>query len=157
MKALPLAVTSVVVVSIIAGFFLIGSPLTQRVRRFDERRVSDLQTIQWEVVNYWQRKSALPASLDDLRDEIRGFVPPTDPVTGLPYEYSSEGTVPLRDTMFGLCAVFSMPSAAGVSHPVSKGMENDNWAHDAGRTCFKRTIDKDLYPPFPNKLAPVIQ
>ncbi|MFA6397246.1 MAG: DUF5671 domain-containing protein [Candidatus Paceibacterota bacterium] len=26
---------------------------------------------------------------------------------------------------------------------------NDSWDHQIGRTCFERTIDKDLYPPYP--------
>lgn len=32
--------------------------------------------------------------------------------------------------------------------PVMPGSEFDaNWEHAAGRTCFERTIDPDLYPP----------
>lgn len=156
MKALPIAVISIVVASIIAGFFLIGSPMTQRARRFDERRVSDLQAIQWEIINYWQKKGVLPASLSMLRDDIRGFVPPQDPETAMGYEYAPTGA-----SAFSVCAVFTMTSdVAGVvdvSRPMPAGIENDNWAHGAGRTCFKRTIDKDLYPSVPMKPMPVIQ
>lgn len=131
--------------------------MTQRVRRFDERRVSDLQAIQWEIVNYWQMKAMLPATLDALRNDIRGFVPPVDPETGAAYEYAAEG--PLS---FSLCATFAMAGgdvAQGrIAQPMPvKGIEGGTWAHGTGRTCFSRTIDKDLYPPLGAKPVPVIQ
>lgn len=156
MKILPVAVTAVVIVSIITGFFIIGSPLTQRARRFDERRAGDLQTIQWEIVNYWQKKNRLPATLDALSDDIRGFVPPHDPETAAAYEYAVSGA-----NSFSLCATFTMASAADTQVktkpvPPHREIENDNWAHGTGRVCFARTIDKDLYPSVPMKLVPVI-
>lgn len=133
-----------------------GSPATERVRRFDERRVSDLQTIQWEVINYWQKKNQMPMELDILRDDIRGFVAPTDPETADSYEYTATGA-----NSFSLCAVFSMATDSVVdgrvaTKPMPAGIEGENWTHGTGRTCFTRTIDKDLYPPVPNKPVPVI-
>ena len=29
---------------------------------------------------------------------------------------------------------------------------NESWDHSEGRTCFSRTIDKDIYPPYPKAL-----
>ena len=157
MKLLPNIVIGVVTVAVIAGFFIVGSPITERVRRFDERRVSDLQSIQWEVINYWQKKNQLPSGLEILRDDIRGFVPPTDPETGMTYEYIAEGA-----NSFSLCAIFSMATDDMADpriavKPVLAGREGENWAHDAGRTCFKRTKEKALYPPVPIKPVSVIQ
>lgn len=159
MKIIPVAVSTVVVVSVIAGFFVIGSPLTERIRRFDERRVNDLQTIQWEIINYWQMKAMLPPTLEALRNDISGFVSPTDPdpeKAGVAYEYSVE--VPLS---FSLCATFTMAAEnriQGVMHlsPSQQGIAG-SWAHGAGRVCFKRTIDRDLYPSVPEKPLPMIQ
>jgi len=31
--------------------------------------------------------------------------------------------------------------------PDSFGLENANWQHGQGETCFERTIDPELYPP----------
>ena len=155
MKIVPVIVISVVALSVIGGFFIVGSPTTERVRRFDERRIGDLQNIQWEIINYWQKKNQLPQALPDLRDDIRGFVLPTDPETALPYEYTAN-TV----NSFSLCAVFSMAndSAQGITKPLGRiGRETESWRHDAGRTCFTRTIDADLYPPVGTKPTPVIQ
>ena len=64
---------------IIAAFFIIGTPNSARLTQYDQQKVSDLQNIQTQIVNYWQKKSALPDSLSDLNDPISGFTVPTDP------------------------------------------------------------------------------
>lgn len=151
------ATVVIVLLSLIAGFFVVGSPATQRARRFDEQRVQHLQTLQSQIVNYWLLKGKLPESLDALTDNISGFSAPTDPESGRTYEYRT------RDKLsFELCAVFKMDSAqSGVWNPSSPEAPifmvaypakpyggpsaNDNWVHGAGRTCFSRTIDPELY------------
>src|SRR3989344_742136 len=98
-------VSAVVLASIIYGFFLIGTPATQRARRFDEQRVNNLSVLQSELINYWQQKDELPQSLDVLRSQISGFMPPVDPETGQPYEYM------VTDLLsFKLCAEFKTSS-----------------------------------------------
>lgn len=137
---------TLVAVATVYGFFVAGSPFAERMRRFDARRVQDLQSIQWQVINYWQRKDKLPAKLDDLRDEISGFVPPRDPEAGAAYEHRALGNL-----TFELCATFKTDSSL-TSEPSSKpppvappfGL-GDNWAHGIGRVCFERTIDPELY------------
>lgn len=138
---------------IVFGFFNAGSPFSERMRRFDERRVSDLQAIQSEIIYYWQAKKVLPQTLDQLQDSIRGFTPPTDPETGEAYKYNVKGALE-----FELCAVFktsnknnqssggpkAIPLTREVLYPLPY---NESWPHDAGETCFIRTIDPDLFPP----------
>lgn len=138
MKSIPSIVISVVVVAVVAGFFIIGSPLEQRTRRFDERRINDLQTIQWELIWYWQKKNELPTSLAMLRDDIRGFSAPQDPETMMEYEYVVTGA-----NSFSICAVFSLEDASMNDNAMLP--PGNNWAHGTGRTCFKRTIDRDLH------------
>lgn len=146
-------VTSIVVLSaIVAGFFVVGSPAVQRQRSFDDRRVNDLQVIQSQIINYWQMKQKLPVKLIDLNDSISGFVAPVDPETGAEYEYAV--TSPLA---FDLCAIFNIKNlgnagdtAGNVPMPRSAIYpDNDpysqNWSHSAGRVCFARTIDPQLY------------
>ncbi len=134
--------------SVVWGFVVMGSPTTARNMRFDDRRTSDLQTIQWQVVNYWQLKNALPKTLSDLNDPISNFVVPTDPETNSPYSYKTTGTL-----AFNICANFSLKSASNVNnryakpYPVSEISGNENWNHGVGETCFDRTIDPKLYPP----------
>lgn len=133
--------------SIIAGFFIVGSPATQRQRRFDEQRITDLQVIQNEIVNYWQQKEKLPVKLDDLKNSISGFNPPNDPETNVAYEYNIK-----EPLTFELCSIFkteNLLSGQGprISQPIPyyEGPYQQNWSHGIGRTCFSRTIDPDLY------------
>ena len=39
-----------VLASLVGGFAIMGSPMTARAKRFDDRKVSDLQSIKWQIV-----------------------------------------------------------------------------------------------------------
>lgn len=141
----------VVLATLITGFFVMGSPLAQREYRLDQDRANDLLSIQWEIVNYWQSKEALPADLAVLEDDLRGFRAPVDPVTGEPYEYGVTGGL-----SFELCATFDRESRDDLegrgSYPAydefSRAFpEGSSWEHEAGRQCFERTIDPDFFEP----------
>jgi hypothetical protein len=139
----------VVLASIIVGFAVLGSPAQARKIRFDNQKVNDLQGVQWQVVSFWQQKQKLPASLNELEDPIRDGVIPVDRQSGNPYEYLA-----VASTTFKLCAEFNLPTpermitgrdiSMTMPAPVGKGFEN--WKHAAGKQCFERTIDPDLYP-----------
>lgn len=141
--------SSVVILGwIIAGFFLVGSPATQRQVRMDAQRISDLQSIQYRLLDEWTFKGVLPETLAELEDPIYGFVVPTDPETGMAYDYTLTD-----DLSFDLCATFARADENSgrqtfVDYPVTmyggdKSMEY--WDHEAGYTCFSRTIDPELY------------
>lgn len=150
-----IAVSVLTAVVIIAGFVIVGTPKEMRMLRSDSVRVSDLQGLQWQVINYWQQKERLPESLDDLHDPISGFMIPTDPETGASYQYEKTG-----DLSFSLCTTFGLPSrdTRGQGAYPSSGFRgemmdmgfssNEAWSHEAGETCFDRTIDPELYPPY---------
>ena len=139
-----------VVGSIVAGFSVLGSPQSQRTLRYDNQKVSDLQNIQWQIVNYWQQKEVMPNTLLDLEDPISGFVAPNDPQSGESYIYNLTGNL-----AFELCADFNKISSDKSSRAsitpryeieVPFGKLTENWDHEAGPHCFERTIDPDLYP-----------
>lgn len=156
------------------SFMIIGSPAKQRQLRLDNRRVEDLQNIQSQVINFWQQKEKLPANLEELKNPLTGYSLPVEPEfeKGKKYEYVVKGPM-----TFELCATFSQPIPKGwreygeggiyptmpyyqkdmmgaSSYPYPGGGVNESWEHEAGRTCFERTIDKDIYPPYP-KPTPV--
>ena len=58
-----IGVAVLAVVTIGAGFFIVGTPAEARLARFDAQKVNDLQNIQSQVVYYWQAKQKLPARL----------------------------------------------------------------------------------------------
>lgn len=142
----------VVLAALVGSFFIIGSPVKAGLDRLDQQRVGDLQGIQWQIVNYWQRKEALPVTLNDLNDPISGYTVPTDPETNMPYEYAIKNAANLN---FELCATFkTTASANNPKTPSVPAMYYDdaysqNFDHTAGRVCFERTIDKQLYPLLP--------
>lgn len=149
------AVGALVLITIIAGFFIIGTPQQMRAQKQDAIRLQDLQNIQWQVVNYWQQKQSLPMSLEELRDPISNSVIPNDPATGKPYTYKRNS--PLD---FALCATFAMdgnmngsPISRSVSEPAAPGKTmEDNWQHASGEVCFDRSIDPQRYPPYPKSI-----
>jgi hypothetical protein len=152
-RALGIGAGVAVLATIVGGFFIIGSPQYQRDLRMDQERLRDLQRIQGQVVDYWRETERLPENLEALEDPIVGFTAPTDPETNDPYEYSTTG-----ELTFELCATFEQPSNEQIRQPqiVAPGMTagDENWSHDAGRTCFERTIDPERVRPFDNNRPP---
>ena len=146
-KTLTWIAALVVLGSIVLGFVFVGSPATARARRFDQQRANDLQNTQYQIISYWQLKRTLPASLGEIRNDISGYIAPTDPRTHAPYEYAIRS--PLR---FRLCATFEIdglypdPTKGRYAQPAMDFPGGANWDHSIGRTCFDRTIDPDLYP-----------
>ena len=144
-----LSITGIVLVlvAIVGGFIVVGSPSTQRAIRFDQQRINDLSSIQWQIVNTFQNTGNIPTSITVLNDPISGFIIPVDPDTKTPYEYIIKGKME-----FELCATFSLPSSdiSNLNYKPIYGvsdMTDSNWSHpEAGRTCFSRTIDPMKYP-----------
>lgn len=149
MKIFSYIIIGIVAAAVVAGFFVIGSPATERLRRADDQRIADLQNIQWQVVNYWQSKEKLPTNLDMLTDNISGWRAPLDPETGTNYNYQATG-----ELSFNLCANFNLEGSDNSEFAVPRSAPkmidapaSDNWQHSSGYHCFERTIDPDLYPP----------
>ncbi|MFA6340648.1 MAG: DUF5671 domain-containing protein [Candidatus Paceibacterota bacterium] len=144
-------VSLVMLAAIVYGVIMIGSPATQRARMMDETRVSDLNSIQSQIVySQWENKGVVPETLDALREPISNYIVPTDPETKESYEYKK-----ISKNSFELCATFktevgttTINSITGkhISSPYPYELTNENWQHGIGRTCFTRTIDEKLYP-----------
>ena len=90
-----------VLATIVAGFFIVGTPQEARLYRLDQQKVSDLQTIQWQLVTFWQQKQTLPSALDELNDPLSGFTVPMDAQTGESYSYERTS-----QSSFKICADF---------------------------------------------------
>ncbi len=147
-KMLSWVISSIVLASVVAGFFIIGTPTAQRAKRFDEQRISDLQMLQSQIVSYWIRKESLPQDLSNLEDSISGFFVPKDPQTEASYVYK------ITDSLsFELCATFKTSSkdfgqnlrGAKLSYPYPYDSFQQNWEYEPKETCFARTIDPELY------------
>lgn len=154
--AVGIAVMVLAVAVIVSGFFIIGSPTHVRELRYDDQKVSDLQNIQYQVLNYWQTKRALPTDLAVLADPLSGNTIPTDPQSNGAYTYKTTGVL-----SFQLCADFNAPTPdtkgrgefdGKIAATSYYGGVDENWQHGAGTVCFDRTIDPDRYPVQPKGL-----
>lgn len=143
--------------SITFGFFVIGSPSHIRDLRYDEQKVNDLRSLQYQIIDYWRVKEELPMTLDALKDPLTDITIPTDPETDQPYQYEKTGA-----TSFKLCADFNKETPdmegrggfGGGAYPMRDvtysgpgGGISENWEHEAGVVCFERTIDPERYAP----------
>ncbi len=132
------AMSMVVVVAVVWGVALVGSPGTARLQRFDQQRLEDLQTIFREVQSHCQDpdikhelKRALPDTLDELAALARSErINLTDPETRQRYVYTVKD-----ETTYELCATFLFERDSDVEV---------FWNHPSGRHCF--TVDA-LDPP----------
>lgn len=116
--------TLVVVVAVVAGLMLAGSPAQERDRRLDALRIAALQQLASVISVYHEESGALPARLADLVDGRNLQALPTDPVSGQPYDYEPEA-----DASYALCATFDEAS--------QEGDVAEFWMHGAGRSCFR--------------------
>jgi hypothetical protein len=128
--------TAIVLLAIIWGFVIIGSPGTERQRKFDEQRINDLRTINSEILNIvrdWRGydpnaeialRNPLPATLGEVEKLARYARPNiTDPETGTPYEYRVK-----NQSEYELCAMFTF----------RRELQYDIfWDHPAGRHCYQ--------------------
>lgn len=144
------AFSILVVLTIGAGFLILGTPAHARLVNFDEAKISDLQNIQSEIVSYYQQNQKLPQSLSDLTNSLSYFTVPADGQSGQSYGYQ----ITKAPYSFELCADFNAAGDSGgpdeYAQPAAAGSARvaglDNWVHSAGNQCFVRTIDPAQYP-----------
>ncbi len=132
MKTIPTPVffavaVALVVAAIVAGLFAIGSPAQERMRRIDQRRVTDLQAIKGATDLYWTRHARLPASLEELTAEPGVVVSVLDPESAEQYGYR-----PVDGLRYEVCANF-----ATESEEMFRDRPRDIWSHGTGRQCFE--------------------
>ncbi len=139
-KTYALAVSLVVLASVVAGFFFIETPATVREMRLDEAQRTDLQNIQWQIESKLAMSSStVPASLEEAYD---GMKIPVAPEGREAYSYE------VTDKGFKLCATFAQESTPndalwGPSFDKEALIQNANdWQHKAGRYCFERVVKK---------------
>lgn len=138
-------VALIVVLGVISGFFVGGSPTTQRNRTLDETRADHLSMLSGCIEQYASSLGALPASLSDLRQSSQlGYCASymQDPETKVAYEYRIvtpsriEGAGRVGE--FELCATFTLPSpGVAESRESVPGIAPQSvWSeHGTGRSC----------------------
>ncbi|MSR67548.1 hypothetical protein EXS65_01840 [Candidatus Peribacteria bacterium] len=128
---------AIVLVFLLCGIVIVGSPMQGRAEKFDEQRISDLRAIQNEIYNvvYGQERGVpvpagvkvLPKTLPkDLQtvaaNALYEKLRIADPETTAPYVYKTRGT------SFELCATFALERDLGY---------DIFWNHPASEKCFE--------------------
>jgi hypothetical protein len=143
---------AVVAGAIVGSFLVLGSPASQKEKRFDESRSDDLSSLQSDIETYAYHNYALPKNLSVL-DYVY-----YDPQTGDSYKYAVTGKA-----TYSLCADFSQASTETGSektfrqvygHNMPKPAEStmpDTYTHGRGHTCFDFTNSDlvDSYETYP--------
>ncbi len=130
-KAILAVATTMVVVSIIAGVLVVGSPNEGRREQLDAERIADLTGIVTAIDSFWIRNERLPASLAELADDPRVHVNTVDPDLGESYHYEL-----LPEDTYRLCAEFDRESPAPAGRTAV-----DFWSHGVGRRCFDVAVN----------------
>lgn len=140
-----------ILLTVAAGFLILGSPQSQRALRIDAQRVNDLQSLQSQILSFYQQKERLPLNLAELNDPLSYYTIPKDPKTGQDYGYRPDQAVSGMKPTFEVCATFDTASAGtdpSYAEPMGRSVGMDQkWIHGVGQTCFERVIDPELYPP----------
>ena len=118
---------ALVVMAVVTGLVMLGSPSEQRARRLDERRLRALQTIQVAIDEHWRSHGRRPESIAELMREPRAVSETKDPVTGREYGYRA-----IAERSYQLCAGFERSDTAERDAPFAVPF----WAHPAGPHCF---------------------
>ena len=160
MKLFSYIIIAVVAIAIIAGFFVLGTPQAERLKKIDYQKTFNLQDLQYQVIEYWQNKKKLPENQDQLINDVIGKRPPVDPETKAPYVYR---IVEGKELTFEICADFLTESGSSdlvEPYPLYGYYGTEpadwNWQHGIGQTCFERTIDPDLFSQPPNQYPKII-
>jgi hypothetical protein len=136
-----------VITVIVIGLMIVGSPISERERRFDAQRVGHLRDISSAVDLYYKRTGKLPSSLNDLlKPEIARLYyinSIKDPESSKTYEYVVTGKSTYR-----LCAVFTQASKnwdqKNKSYAPRYSYDDDRaWEHPVGKKCFDLLLQPD--------------
>jgi hypothetical protein len=143
-KVFAWSVSAAVLLAAGYGLYVSGSPSQERARKMDGQRLSDLQQIASAMDIYWNQKTALPTTLQELqstRDVYVGNI--LDPVTRQSYAYSTK-TV----DSFELCAQFETDTTAddaSIPQPYTYYGNGGPtfWKHPIGRHCYTIEVHKN--------------
>ena len=124
----------VVVISFVAAWFFVESPMTARQRRLDDALMNNIRLMENAINEYYNRNNQLPATWDDVKSSNIYFNDESaaDPESGalIEYKFLSEGS-------YELCATFRLGSRQEGYPGYYIG---DLKQHDAGYQCLPGEI-----------------
>jgi len=118
-----IAATIVVAAVVIFGFFVLGSPATQRLVQSDLRTVRALAELAQQINQRWAGSGkTLPGDLERFPNSIK-----QDPISAKSFAYK-----PKSNSDYELCATF-----AADNRDTQAGNPDEHWIHPKGDYCFE--------------------
>jgi uncharacterized membrane protein SirB2 len=160
------ATFGLVLIAIVLGFVVGGSPNMARKSGFDTQRANDLREIANCVANFGANQKRLPDTLAELSESgqyayCSGRI--VDPETGADYDYRivtpSMVSGGVREGEFELCANFALASESAEARKGVSGYPGDKWAeHGVGRNCDTEQANLERYQdsPAPQGFSPEV-
>ena len=146
-----IATAGFMLLAIVLGFVVAGSPATERSRTFDKTRANDLRKIAGCINRYAKEYESLPKSLDFI-DDVSGYSScgeNKDPKTKEKYEYRIVSDLKEKNGVmegeFELCATFELMADESTLDTESSRVYYDNgsskWEeHSTGKDCDREKI-----------------
>ena len=120
-----------VVPLIILGFFVVGSPSTQKAVQLDRTKMTDFNQIDSIVQSYYVKNKTLPSAINQIKD-FYPHINIQDPDTHADYKYKV--TSP---TTYKLCTTFALESKGD-----GADLYYEAKSHKKGNDCIPYTLDK---------------
>lgn len=143
-KIMAVSVGGVLLASIIAGFFIAGTPAEQRAKRLDDQRINLLMQIQNNVITFAQTRQALPVDQNEAETWSGNW--PVDPETSQAFVYTKTS-----DITFQICATFATAETENIyqdyyNYPtmekrLTQVVGGSSWTHTSGYYCFDRSVE----------------
>jgi hypothetical protein len=123
-----IAASAAVVVVVVLGFRMLGSPANQRLIQSDLRVVQSLANLARQIQFRWNNsQKVLPATLDTIPTSAK-----ENPVTHEGFLYHAKST-----SEYELCATFATDNRDGQTPDASNRWDTARWAHPRGQYCFQ--------------------
>jgi len=100
-----IVVSIIVITTVIYGFLDGGSPQAARNKRFDDKRIQDIQMIKNWVSSYYNKNKVLPLTLLESSTSFNNSgntKVPTDPESNIEYKYQT-----ISNNKYKICTTFS--------------------------------------------------
>jgi hypothetical protein len=118
-----IAATAAVVIVVILGFRVLGSPTTQRLVQSDVRTIRSLTELARQINQTWANSGKiLPDNLEKFPKSVK-----QDPIGAKSFSYH-----PKSNNDYGLCATFATDN-----RDMQANSPSDRWIHPKGEYCFE--------------------
>ncbi len=147
-------VSIIMLIVVIYGFSVIGSPTLARDITSDRQKIADLSYIATSIQSYYSQKQNLPSNLDELKKFSIGLIV-IDPDTKQNYEYIAG-----QDGNYQLCSTFKTDSnktSSTTTSYIAVILPNNIYNHPKGHYCFElKVVNFNPNPILPKNPAKLV-